>query len=218
MPGDFVDRVLLHATGATAGTAAPPSAARSSPLAGPDGANGGPAAASSSRWMPQETTPAVVPPPAAPPRRERHRRAWDDMRQGRNGEDLVIAVPDGTVVRTEDGAVLADLMGAGARFVAAAGGGGGLGNAVPRVRNGRKASGFALLGEPGDEVRRRPRTEVGGRRRARWLPVGRQVVADRGDLGRAPEDRRLSVHHAGAQPGRRRRRGHRGSRWRTSRA
>ena len=46
--------------------------------------------------------------------------------------------------------MLADLMGAGTQFVAAAGGKGGLGNAAlasPR----RKAPGFALKGEPGDE-------------------------------------------------------------------
>jgi GTPase len=57
-------------------------------------------------------------------------------------------VPDGTVVRDAHGAVLADLVGAGMRWVVAAGGKGGLGNAAlasPR----RKAPGFALLGEPG---------------------------------------------------------------------
>src|SRR5690625_6523203 len=68
---------------------------------------------------------------------------------GRNAPDLVLPVPDGTVVKTLDGEVLADLVGAGTRFVAAAGGRGGLGNAAlasPR----RKAPGFALLGEPGE--------------------------------------------------------------------
>ena len=58
-------------------------------------------------------------------------------------------MPDGTVVKAPDGNVLADLVGVGAQYVAAAGGRGGLGNAAlasPR----RKAPGFALLGEPGD--------------------------------------------------------------------
>src|SRR5262249_17286475 len=62
--------------------------------------------------------------------------------------DLIVAVPDGTVVKTADGGVLADLVGARTRYVAAQGGRGGLGNAAlasPR----RRAPGFALRGEPG---------------------------------------------------------------------
>ncbi len=59
-------------------------------------------------------------------------------------------MPNGTEVKTADGEVLADLVGVGTRFVAAAGGRGGLGNAAlasPR----RKAPGFALKGEPGQQ-------------------------------------------------------------------
>jgi GTPase len=60
----------------------------------------------------------------------------------------VLRVPDGTVVKTADGEVLADLTGAGTRLVAASGGRGGLGNsALASTR--RKAPGFALRGEPG---------------------------------------------------------------------
>src|SRR5690606_121612 len=73
-----------------------------------------------------------------------------DDRDGANGEDRVLRVPDGTVVKTPDGTVLAALVGAGAEYVVAEGGRGGLGNAAlasPR----RKAPGFALLGEPGEE-------------------------------------------------------------------
>lgn len=69
-------------------------------------------------------------------------------RSGAEGADLVVKVPNGTVVLTSDGDVLADLVGTGTRFTAAAGGRGGLGNAAlasPR----RKAPGFALKGEPG---------------------------------------------------------------------
>ncbi len=71
-------------------------------------------------------------------------------RTGAEGADVVVGVPDGTVVKTQNGEVLADLIGAGTQFVAAAGGKGGLGNAAlasPR----RKAPGFALKGEPGEE-------------------------------------------------------------------
>jgi GTP-binding protein len=73
-----------------------------------------------------------------------------DMRQGANGHTLELPVPNGTVVTTPDGEVLADLIGEGTRYVVAAGGRGGLGNAsLASVK--RKAPGFALLGEPGEE-------------------------------------------------------------------
>ena len=72
-------------------------------------------------------------------------------RNGADGADLVLKVPDGTVVKTADGAELADLTGAGTRYVAAEGGRGGLGNAaLASVK--RKAPGFALRGEPGPEL------------------------------------------------------------------
>jgi len=71
-------------------------------------------------------------------------------RNGAEGTDLVLQVPDGTVVKSFDGDVLADLTGAGTRFVAVAGGRGGLGNAALASAK-RKAPGFALKGEPGDE-------------------------------------------------------------------
>jgi GTP-binding protein len=71
-------------------------------------------------------------------------------RDGATGEDLVLKVPDGTVVLDSDGRILVDLVGIGARYEAAAGGRGGLGNASLASRA-RKAPGFALLGEDGDE-------------------------------------------------------------------
>src|SRR5205823_3057961 len=72
-------------------------------------------------------------------------------RAGAAGGDLVLRVPDGTVAQTADGEVLADLTGAGTRFVVAQGGKGGLGNAAlasPR----RRRPGFALLGEAGEAL------------------------------------------------------------------
>jgi GTP-binding protein len=71
-------------------------------------------------------------------------------RNGAAGTDLELAVPDGTVVLTSDGEQLADLVGIGTRFVAAQGGRGGLGNAA-LASAARKAPGFALLGEAGEE-------------------------------------------------------------------
>ncbi len=78
------------------------------------------------------------------------KQGMGDNRNGANGDDVVLLVPDGTVVLDEHGAQLVDLVGAGTRWVAAAGGRGGLGNAA-LASKARKAPGFALLGELGDE-------------------------------------------------------------------
>ena len=72
-------------------------------------------------------------------------------RTGADGRDLVLRVPDGTVVRDERGLV-ADLVGEGARAVVARGGRGGRGNAAlagPRDRVPRTAE----AGEAGEEHR-----------------------------------------------------------------
>lgn len=145
----FVDRVVLHATGGDGGHGcASIHREKFKPLAGPDGGNGGNGGSVIVEVDPQVTT--LLPFHHLP-----HRRAasgtqgMGDHRSGATAEDLVLGVPDGTVVKSPDGEVLADLVGAGARYVVAAGGRGGLGNAAlasPR----RKAPGFALLGEPGD--------------------------------------------------------------------
>ena len=63
----------------------------------------------------------------------------------------MLKVPDGTVVKTAGGEELADLIGAGTRYVAAEGGRGGLGNAALASTK-RKAPGFALRGEPGTDL------------------------------------------------------------------
>ncbi|WP_022919263.1 GTPase ObgE [Ruania albidiflava] len=146
----FVDRVVLHARGGDGGNGcASVRREKFKPLGGPDGANGGSGGDVVLVVDPQTTT--LLDYHHAP-----HRRATSgtqgmgDMRTGRNGDDLELLVPDGTVVKDTHGTVLADLVGAGTSFVAAEGGRGGLGNAAlasPR----RKAPGFALLGEPGQE-------------------------------------------------------------------
>ncbi|GAA2245726.1 GTPase ObgE [Rarobacter faecitabidus] len=120
------------------------------PLGGPDGANGGNGGSVILRVDPQVTT--LLDFHHLP-----HRTATNgtpgggDMRQGATGEDLVLGVPEGTVVKDGDGNVLADLVGAGTELIIAEGGAGGLGNAALASAK-RKAPGFALLGEPGDEV------------------------------------------------------------------
>ena len=146
----FVDRVVLHATGGDGGHGcASIHREKFKPLAGPDGGNGGNGGSVILRVDPQVTTLLEfhhLPHRHAPSGTQ----GMGDHRQGSTGEDLVLGVPDGTVVKTPDGDVLADLVGVGAEYVVAAGGRGGLGNAAlasPR----RKAPGFALLGEPGEE-------------------------------------------------------------------
>lgn len=70
---------------------------------------------------------------------------------GRGGEDLIIKVPVGTVVRSAEGEVLADLLLPGERFVAAKGGRGGRGNAQ-LVTSTNPLPQYAEKGEPGEEV------------------------------------------------------------------
>ena len=117
------------------------------PLGGPDGGNGGRGGSVILEVDPGTAT--LLDLHRRPVRRAGSgKQGSGSNRNGAEGADLIVRVPDGTVVKTEDGEVLADLVGTGTRFVAAQGGRGGLGNAAlasPR----RKAPGFALRGEPG---------------------------------------------------------------------
>lgn len=144
----FVDRVTLHVSSGDGGRGcASVHREKFKPLGGPDGGNGGDGGDVVLVVDPQTTT--LLDYHRAP-----HRQAGSGKegmggnRAGAMGAALELPVPDGTVVRAPGGEILADLVGAGARYVVAAGGRGGLGNAAlasPR----RKAPGFALLGEPG---------------------------------------------------------------------
>lgn len=70
---------------------------------------------------------------------------------GKNGEDTIVPVPLGTVIRSvENDTVLADLTVEGQRFVAAAGGRGGRGNARFATST-ERAPQFAEMGEPGED-------------------------------------------------------------------
>jgi len=117
------------------------------PLGGPDGGNGGRGGDVIFEVDPGMAT--LLDLHRRPVRRAGNgKQGSGSHRNGANGADLIVAVPDGTEVKTEDGEYLADLIGARTRYVAAQGGRGGLGNAAlasPR----RRAPGFALRGEPG---------------------------------------------------------------------
>lgn len=148
----FVDRVVVHATAGNGGHGvASVHREKFKPLGGPDGGNGGRGGSVVVRVTGQMTT--LLDYHHAPHRKaENGAQGAGDMRNGRNGDDLVLGVPSGTVVKDrESGEVLADLVGEGAEYVIAAGGRGGLGNAALATTK-RKAPGFALLGEPGEEA------------------------------------------------------------------
>jgi GTP-binding protein len=144
----FVDRVAIQARAGSGGNGcASVHREKFKPLGGPDGGNGGRGGSVVLVVDPQVHTlldfhfrPHIV---AAS-----GKQGMGANRHGAAGADLEVTVPDGTVVLDEDGRLLADLVGAGTRFEAAAGGRGGLGNAALASRA-RKAPGFALLGEQG---------------------------------------------------------------------
>lgn len=146
----FVDRVVIHAKAGSGGHGcASVHREKFKPLGGPDGGNGGRGGSVVLVVDPQVHTlldfhfhPHVVAPSG--------KQGAGSNRDGAAGADLEVKVPDGTVVLDEQGRLLADLTGAGTRFDAASGGRGGLGNAALASRA-RKAPGFALLGEPGQE-------------------------------------------------------------------
>ena len=78
---------------------------------------------------------------------------------GASGDDLVVDVPEGTVVRDRDGELLADLVHHGDRWLAARGGRGGRGNAR-FLSNARRAPSFAEQGEYGEERWLRARAQA----------------------------------------------------------
>src|SRR6188474_3987158 len=118
----FVDRVVLHATAGNGGHGvASVHREKFKPLGGPDGGNGGRGGsvilcvdAQATTLLDYHHTP--------------HRKAANgkpgagDERNGADGGDLVLTVPEGTVVKDGSGAVLMDLVGLDGEFIAAKGG------------------------------------------------------------------------------------------------
>src|SRR5207245_3084516 len=94
-------------------------------------------------------------------------RGAKNRRHGRQGADLVLRVPLGTVVVDDVGAVLGDLVVPKQRLVVAPGGRGGRGNATFKTST-HQAPRFAELGAPGE---------------SRWLTLELKLVADVGLVG-----------------------------------
>jgi GTP-binding protein len=146
----FIDRVTLYASAGKGGDGCVSvKREKFKPLGGPDGGNGGRGGdiilivdAGVTTLLDFHHSP--------------HRKAtsgsqgYGDRKDGTFGEDLILPVPNGTVVFDAKGNQLADLIGTGTTFLAAQGGHGGLGN-LALSSSKRRAPGFALLGEPGEE-------------------------------------------------------------------
>jgi len=145
----FVDRVTLHADAGKGGDGCVSvHREKFKPLGGPDGGNGGRGGDIVLIVDPDVTTLLDF-------HHSPHRKSTDgkkgagDFCNGADGKDLILSVPNGTVVKDVSGNTIADLVGFGTRFMAAQGGKGGLGNAG-LANSKRRAPGFALLGEPGE--------------------------------------------------------------------
>jgi len=131
------------------------------PLGGPDGGDGG---SGGDVWLVADRNVASL----LAFRDHPHRRATNGVhgsgakKHGKRGIDKLVHVPEGTTVYDQDGVVLADLIHQGDRWLAAAGGQGGKGNAR-FLSNRRRAPSFAEQGEEGEE---------------RWLRLELKLMAD----------------------------------------
>jgi GTPase len=159
----FVDECQLNARGGDGGAGAV-SFRREGPVVhgGPNGGDGG---RGGDVWLVADHNVASL----LAFRDHPHRRATNGAHgkgkdlHGRRGEDIAVAVPQGTVVYDlYTGELLAELLNHGDRWLAASGGRGGRGNAR-FLTNRRRAPSFAEQGEHGEE---------------RWLRLELRLMAD----------------------------------------
>ncbi len=166
-PGRFVDEVRVVAAGGRGGSGSVSfRREKFRPRGGPDGGDGGDggdvvlvASTSRASLLELKRNPHLVAANGA--------HGEGGNRRGADGEDLVVPVPVGTVVKDAEGRVLADLSRPGDFYVAARGGKGGKGNASLAGPD-RRAPRFALKGEEGER---------------RVLRLELKVLADVGILG-----------------------------------
>lgn len=147
----FVDQVVIHVRGGSGGAGVPSfqrqkGRPRGKPVGGSGGSGGSvivEADSSISTLLRYARKPHWKAPSGT--------HGEGELRHGRVGDDLVLPVPLGTIVRDQDETLLADLVEPGQRVTIARGGRAGRGNAALITRN-RKAPTFAEQGEFGDEA------------------------------------------------------------------
>ena len=158
----FVDEALVCLKGGDGGAGAVSFRREAHvPKGGPDGGDGG---QGGDVWLVADRDVASL----LALRDHPHHRAGNGQhgsgrgKHGAAGADLRLLVPEGTVVKSRDGEVVADLVSAGASWLAAPGGRGGRGNAG-FLSNRRRVPNFAEQGEVGEE---------------RWLRLELKLMAD----------------------------------------
>jgi len=159
---NFVDECSLNVKGGNGGAGCVSFRREAhTPKGGPDGGDGG---SGGDVWLVADHNTASL----LAFRDHPHRKAQSGThgkgakRHGSKGDDMIVHVPVGTQVFDWEGTPLADLVGDGDRWLAAAGGIGGKGNAR-FLSNKRRAPGFAEQGEEGEE---------------RWIRLELKLMAD----------------------------------------
>jgi GTP-binding protein len=158
----FVDESGLHVKGGNGGAGAVSFRREAhTPKGGPDGGDGGDGG---DVWLVADrNVPSLLAFKDHP-----FRRGGDGVHgtskkaHGKRGATIEVPVPEGTIVKDQEGTVLADLVREGDRWLAAEGGRGGRGNAS-FLSNRRRAPSFAEQGEIGQE---------------RWLRLELKLMAD----------------------------------------
>jgi len=147
---NFVDEAGLNVKGGDGGAGCVSFRREAhTPKGGPDGGDGG---SGGDVWLVADRNVASL----LAFRDHPHRKATagthgsGGRKHGSTGKDLIVPVPEGTVVKDRDGTVLADLVQQGDRWLAAHGGQGGKGN-TRFLSNRRRAPTFAEQGEVGEE-------------------------------------------------------------------
>ncbi|MFN8050618.1 MAG: GTPase ObgE [Acidimicrobiales bacterium] len=147
---NFVDEAGLNVKGGDGGAGCVSFRREAhTPKGGPDGGDGG---SGGDVWLVADNNVASL----LAFRDHPHRKATSGThgsggrKHGATGKDLLVPVPEGTIVKDRDGTVLADLVHQGDRWLAAHGGQGGKGN-CRFMSNKRRAPTFAEQGEVGEE-------------------------------------------------------------------